>query len=123
MGSGVIRLYRSPLREGEPLYTLSEIDQGFFDSGERKGERRPKKQNLLPQVEEDGRLVWTMLDSEENRAYCTAFLPTTENPSAVYSFELDEEERAEEGADPDLVSAEPLEKKRGPGRPKKAVDA
>lgn len=91
MADGTIRLLRSPLREGEALYSLSNIDQGRYEIGDKKGDKKPKRQSVFPTILEDGRMCWEMLDSEENRKYCAAFLPTMENPPFAYSVEYPKE--------------------------------
>ena len=85
MGDGMLHLYRSPLREGESVYTLGGIDQGAFSEGVHKGEKKPKLQSMFPEVMDDGRLCWRILDSEENRTLCQGLLPTLENPPFAYS--------------------------------------
>lgn len=115
MAEGLIRLYRSPLLEGEPLYTIGNIEQGVFEDGVQKGEKKPKLHSLFPVVEEDGRLCWSMLDTEGNRAYCDSMLPKVENPPIAYSVVYPGDEAAK--AEP-KVEAEEV-KRRGPGRPRR----
>jgi hypothetical protein len=88
MDGGTIRLIRTPLREGESLYTLSNIDQGIYTDGVHKDERKPKRQSVFPVILPDGRMCWEMLDNKENRAFCEAHLPTSENPPFAYSMEV-----------------------------------
>lgn len=114
MAVGVIRLYRSPLREGEPLYSLSNIDQGRYLFGEKKDEKMPKKQSVFPTILEDGRLCWEMLDSETNRKYCEAFLPQTQNPPVVYSVGYPEDLISDSEEIEIETDAEPIKKR---GRP------
>ena len=108
MDSGLIKLYRSPLLEGEPVYTIGCIEQGRFEDGNHKGEKKPLLMSVKVTILEDGRLLWTMMDTEANRAYCATLLPQTENPPFAYSVVY-----------PGEAEAKPVETpvKRGPGRP------
>lgn len=122
MADGILRLYRSPLKDGEPLYTLSNIDQGRWLEGVHKDEKKPKRQSVFPTVLEDGRLMWEMLDSVENRTYCAGFLSDAENPPFVYSVEYPEDLISEDAEVEVQTDAEPI-KKRGRGRPPKEAKA
>lgn len=82
---GLIKLSRSPLLEGEPIYALGNIDQGMVMEGAHKGETKPKLQGMVPQVLEDGSLLWELLDSEMNRVLCKSLLPKKPNPPFAYS--------------------------------------
>lgn len=108
MDSCLIKLYRSPLLEGEPVYTIGCIEQGRFEDGNHKGEKKPLLMSVKATILEDGRLLWTMMDTEANRAYCATLLPQTENPPFAYSVVY-----------PGEAEAKPVETpvKRGPGRP------
>ena len=122
MADGVLRLYRSPLREGEPLYTLSNIDQGIYVDGVHKDEKKPKRQSVFPVILPDGRMMWEMLDNEANRKFCEAHLPTSENPPFAYSMEAgDVKPVVVETPDPPILDTEEdsEEPKRGRGRPRK----
>lgn len=93
MAIGTIRLFRSPLLKGEPLYALSGFDQGLYPDGAHKGERMPKRFNIMPTTMKDGRLMWEMMDTEENRAYCEALKPQSKNPPFAYSYEVLEDKK------------------------------
>lgn len=110
--SGVLRLYRTPLREGEPIYSLGGIDQGFYADGVHKGDKKPQLQSVLPVVLEDGRLCWEILDSEENRSLCQALLPTLAIPPFAYSLEQHVP----------VIHQDVSDLKRGRGRPKKDAE-
>lgn len=111
MDSGLIKLYRTPLREGESVYTIGNIEQGIFEDGNHKGEKKPLLMSLKATITEDGRLLWTMLDTPGNRAYCASHLPQSENPPFAYSVVYPGEAEAK-------VEVKPVEHvKRGPGRP------
>ena len=99
---GILKLFRSPLREGESPYTLGGIDQGTYEEGIHAGEKRPKLLSLKPEVLEDGRMMWAMMDTPENRLYCEAMLPTTENPSVTYSIGTDEDDKGTED-EPEVI--------------------
>jgi hypothetical protein len=109
MNDGLIKLYRTPLREGETVYTIGNIEQGIFEDGYHKGERKPPIMSLKPSVLDDGRLLWEMMDTPGNRAYCESLLPKSENPPFAYSVVYPGEAKVE----PKHI--EPV--KRGPGRP------
>jgi hypothetical protein len=86
MAAGVIRLLRTPLLEGEVPYAMTNVDQGLFVNGAKKGEKMPRthrKAEVLP----DGRLVWELPDTEPNRQLAESLLPTTPNPPFAYSVE------------------------------------
>jgi hypothetical protein len=85
MSTGLIKLYRTPLREGETVYTIGNIEQGIFEDGAHKGEKKPVLMSLKPSLMDDGRMLWEMLDTPGNRAYCASLLPQTENPPFAYS--------------------------------------
>lgn len=85
MSTGLIKLYRTPLREGESVYTIGNIEQGVFEDGIHKGDKKPVLMSLKPRLVDDGRLLWEMLDTPGNRAYCAGLLPQTENPPFAYS--------------------------------------
>lgn len=112
MGTGLIKLYRTPLRDGEPMYSIGNIEQGIFEDGIHKGEKKPVLMSLQPSFADDGRILWEMMDTEANRAYCVALLPQSENPPFAYSVVYPGEEEAK-------AEAMPVETvvKRGPGRP------
>lgn len=111
MDSGLIKLYRSPLRDGESVYTIGCIEQGFFEDGNHKGEKKPLLMSVKATITEDGRLFWTMMDTPGNRAYCATLLPQIENPPFAYSVVYPGEVEAQ-------AEVKPVENvKRGPGRP------
>jgi hypothetical protein len=116
MGSGLIKLYRTPLREGEPVYSIGNIEQGIFEDGNHKGEKKPLLMSLKPTLTEDGRMLWEMMDTPGNRAYCASLLPQRENPPFAYSVVYPNDKEIEKSSD---VKAEQEEAKakRGPGRP------
>lgn len=87
MEKGVIRLLRTPLREGEPPYALSNIDQGLFVDGNKKGEKMPRTFRHA-QILKDGRLLWELPDTEINREMVNTMLPTIPNPPFAYSVEF-----------------------------------
>lgn len=131
MAAGVIRLIRTPLLEGEPAYALGNIYLGTFPDGNFKGQRKPKVERL-PQVLEDGRLLWEMPDNEENRKLTESFLPTA--PTARFSFTrelpedfISEDETIEypgESNDTTFEGTAPpvMIQKRGRGRPRKDAE-
>ncbi len=82
-----LRLYRSPLREGESVYCLGNIEQGVYEDGNHKGEKKPKLESVRPSVLSDGRLCWDMADTEGNRALCQSLLPTIDAPPFAYSLD------------------------------------
>lgn len=129
MGKGVIRLFRTPLREGEPAYAICNVDQGLFVDGNKKGEKMPRT-NRLPTILEDGRMQWEIPDTEINRVMVKSMLPTSENPPFAYSVEypedhLDEDQTHEITVQPDHVQfadPQPKPKKvkvKGTGKVKK----
>lgn len=95
MGLGVIRLLRTPLREGEISYAICNVDQGLFVDGAKKGEKMPRT-HRLPSILEDGRMLWELPDTEVNRKMVTSLLPTTENPPFAYSVEYPEDAMTED---------------------------
>ena len=112
MDSGLIKLYRSPLLEGESVYTIGNIEQGVFEDGYHKGEKKPLLMSVKPTLTEDGRMLWTMMDTPGNRAYCASLLPQRENPPFAYSVIYPGEGEAKAEPKP---TGEHV--KRGPGRP------
>jgi hypothetical protein len=129
MGKGVIRLLRTPLREGEPAYAITNVDQGLFVDGAKKGEKMPRTHRHAS-ILEDGRMLWELPDTELNRKLAESMLPTAENPPFAYSVEypedyLDEGEVHEITVTPDHVpfaDPQPKPKKvkvKGTGKAKK----
>lgn len=114
MSTGLIKLYRTPLREGESVYTIGNIEQGIFEDGIHKGEKKPVLMSLKPSLMDDGRMLWEMLDTPGNRAYCESMLPKTETPSFAYSVVYPGDTVPEKVQDAE-VKQENV--KRGPGRP------
>ena len=95
MGKGVIRLLRTPLREGEVSYAICNVDQGLYGDGPKKGEKMPRTHRqvvILP----DGRMLWELPDTELNRVMAQSMLPTTENPPFAYSVEYPEDALTED---------------------------
>lgn len=121
MTSGMISLFRSPLLEGESVYTLSNIDQGYFTEGYKKGERKPARHNVIPKVLEDGRLEWEMMDTELNRAFCESLIPTLPDPVIAYSIGYPEDE-IPEGVEFEIPGDAVQVVKKGRGRPKVKAD-
>jgi hypothetical protein len=95
MGKGVIRLLRTPLREGEPAYAISNVDQGLYVEGNKKGEKMPRTFRHA-QVLEDGRLLWELPDTEINRNMVNSMLPQIPNPPFAYSVEFPEDHLEED---------------------------
>lgn len=95
MGSGVIRLLRTPLREGEPPYAMCNVDQGLHVAGNKKGEKMPRT-TRLPTILEDKRIQWELPDNEANRTMVQGLLPTRENPPFAYSVEFPEDHMEED---------------------------
>jgi hypothetical protein len=96
MDTGVIRLIRTPLLEGEVVYGIGEIFVGVYTDGHLKGQDLPRP-TRLPTVLADGRLLWELPDNEQNRKMAQRFLPTTENPRFSYSVEYPEDESKPKG--------------------------
>lgn len=95
MGKGVIRLLRTPLREGEPPYAIVNVDQGLFLDGNKKGGKMPRTHRHA-QILPDGRMLWELPDTEINRNMAQSMLPTTPNPPFAYSVELPEDDLTED---------------------------
>jgi hypothetical protein len=95
MGKGVIRLLRTPLREGEPSYAICNVDQGLYVDGAKKGEKMPRT-HRLPTILPDGRMQWELPDTELNRVLAKSMLPTKENPPFAYSVEYPEDAMTED---------------------------
>lgn len=89
MSKGVIRLLRTPLREGETAYAMTNVDQGLFVDGAKKGEKMPRTHRHA-QILPDGRLLWEFPDTEINRVTVQSMLPQIPNPPFAYSVELPE---------------------------------
>lgn len=96
MGAGVIRLIRTPLREGEVVYGIGQIFVGVYTDGYLKGQDLPRP-TRLPTVLADGRLLWELPDNEQNRKLAEGFLPKIENPPFAYSVEYPEDDPKPKG--------------------------
>jgi hypothetical protein len=94
MDSGLIKLYRSPLLEGESVYTIGNIEQGIFEDGNHKGEKKPLLMSVKATLTEDGRMLWTMTDTPGNRAYCASLLPQIDSPPFAYSVVYPEDKES-----------------------------
>lgn len=126
MGKHVIRLLRTPLREGEVSYALTNVDQGLFEDGAKKGEKMPRTHRHAS-ILEDGRMQWELPDTELNRKMVQSMLPTIDNPPFAYSVEypedhMDEDEEHTVPGESDHVPfadpqpAPPVRKVRGRGK-------
>lgn len=120
--AAVIYLTRSPLKEGESVYAQGNISQGVFEGGNHDGEEKPTLHCVLPSVNDKGEMTWKMLDCKKNRDLCEKLLPTIENPSFSYSYELIDEDGKQEIADPKFSDSElDLEKPKSEPKVKEPV--
>jgi hypothetical protein len=118
MGPGVIRLLRTPLREGEEPYAITNVDQGLHKDGFKKGEKMPLTHRHA-QVLQDGRMLWELPNTDANRKLAESMLPTIPNPPFAYSVEYPpaagEAAKASPALDPVKVAKAP----KAPAAPRK----
>jgi hypothetical protein len=98
------------------VYTIGNIEQGVFEDGIHKGEKKPVLMSLKPSLTDGGRLLWEMLDTPGNRAFCASLLPQSENPPFAYSVVYPDDKELEK-VHSAKVENEDSKVKRGPGRP------